>query len=303
MTKEPKILVTGGAGFVGQVLVEKLLVRGDKPVLVSRNNSKKQPLVGADIIYGDLTDMDFCKQSLKDVDLVYYLAGYKKNISHHTSCPFDFVSSNVNPLLLFLKAVVGSKVKRIVYLSSVIVGYTEDSKNKLEISDGYVAGKYINELIINSFTKQYPNIDVKIVRSAAVYGPGDNFSEELANFIPAMINKVNKSKDQIEVWGTGQRQMQFIYVDDLADNLLAIADNNDKNLFIVGDNTPVSIKQVITCIQDILNKEIKMVYNPSKPDKPTKLFDFFNEIELKINLKEGLKNTISYHQKMISDTQ
>ena len=284
--KKQNILVTGASGFVGKVLVEKLLT-DYKVFLVSKDDNFSHS--NAIVYIGDLSDEVFCKKIVDGIDVVYYLAGYKKNISFHIKNPNDFIVGNVEPLISFLKAVKNSSIKQIIYLSSTNVALYKEGEE-----DGYVVGKYINELILKSFAKQC-GIDIKIVRSAGIYGPGDNFDTESANFIPSMINKVFNSDGDISVWGTGERQIQFIYIDDLVDNLIK-ARESKSDFFTVGNSEVLTINDITNKIIELSMKSLKIINDPTKPDKPTHLFEFNNPTLTKLDFDNGLNETIKYYK-------
>lgn len=281
------ILVTGANGFVGKALVKELIKSSDNIFLVSRDKDYK--LDGVGTFYGDLLDKDFCKKIVTDIDTVFYLAGYKKNISHHTKYPNDFVFGNVEPLMSFLKAVKGSTIKKIIYLSSTNVGLYKDGEE-----DGYVVGKYINELILKSFSKQR-DIDIKIVRSVPIYGPGDNFNPETANFIPAMINKVYESKKEVLVWGSGRRELQFVFIDDLVSNMIEISKLSEK-FFVVGNPKTLTINEIVEKIVWLSGKDLKIKNDITKPDRPTQLFKFNNAVIPEVGFDKGLEKTINYYK-------
>ncbi len=291
MTSEKKqnILVTGANGFVGKALVRELLKNGENVFLVSRDKNFKSE--GGEVFYGDLADVNFCKKIVDNIDAVYYLAGYKKNIAFHIKNPNDFVIGNVEPLISFLKAVKDSNVKKIIYLSSTNVGLYKEGEE-----DGYVVGKYINELILRSFIKQ-TGVDVKIIRSAGVYGPEDNFNPETANFIPSMINKVFESEKEISVWGTGKREMQFVYIDDLVANLIQ-AEKSDKSYFVVGNPENLTINGIALKLIELAEKDLVIKNDTTKPDKPTQLFEFINAVDPKWSFEKGLKVTLEYFKKI-----
>ncbi|MBU1131191.1 NAD(P)-dependent oxidoreductase [Patescibacteria group bacterium] len=285
------ILITGAHGFIGQALVKSLLTTNHQLFLVSRNKSYSCP--GAKIFFGDLNQPKFCQKVLQGIDIVYYLAGYKKNIAFHAKQPFDFLSGNAKPLLNFLEAVQNSQVKTLVYLSSTIVDYVNVGDNVL---DGYALGKYANELALQLFAKQ-SKISVKIVRSAAVYGPGDDFKAQTANFIPAIIDRIAKSNKDFTIWGSGKRRIQFIFVDDLVKNLLSASSNKKKNFFVVGNPEAVTVNEVVGKVIKLFGKKLVIDHDLSRPDKITKLVSFSNVVKPKINLDKGLKRTINYYQK------
>ena len=289
-TKKQNILITGANGFVGRALTKKLLETGDNLFLVSRDKKFKVP--GAKVFYGDLTDKKFVAKIISGIDTVYYLVAFHKNISVHTTEPFEAVSGNVLPLLHFLEAVKKSKIKNIIYTSSTIVEYIKDSEDKI---DGYVFGKYINEQIIKSFTAQ-TKIPVKIVRSAALYGPGNDFNPKSANVIPSLIVKVAEAREKIALWGKGERKLQFLYIDDLISNLIAIA-KSDENFFVVGNHEIIHIKDILNKIIRLMDKKLKISHDLSKPDKKTQLSQFKNLVKPKTSLNSGLRLTIDHYLK------
>lgn len=285
--KQKNILITGANGFVGKALVKKLL--GNKNNLFLASSDKKFKVVGAKMFYGDLSDHNFCKRIIPGIDIVFYLAGYKKNIAYHTKYPNDFVLGNVEPLISFLKAVKESSIKKIIYLSSTNVGLYKENE-----VDGYVIGKYINELILHSFSKQ-AGIDIKIVRSVGIYGPGDNFTPETANFIPAMINKVYENDKEISVWGTGKREMQFIFIDDLISNIIKIS-KSEKEFFIVGNPESLTVNKIVEKIIKLFGKHLIVKNDITRSDKPTQLFKFNNDESPKFTFDKGLKETVNYYR-------
>ena len=284
--KLPNILITGSSGFVGRALI-KNLAKDSNLFLVSRDKNFSYP--GAKVFCGDLADQAFSKKIILGVDTVFYLAGYKKNIAHHVKYPNDFVFGNIEPLISFLRAAKDSSVKSIIYLSSTNVGlYKEGEK------DGYVVGKYINELILKTFSDQY-GIDVKIVRSAGIYGPGDNFDPETANFIPSIINKVYESVGEVSVWGTGKRKMQFVFIDDLVSNLVAVLKSGG-NFFVVGNSEALAVNDIVGRIIELFGKKRVIKNDQAKPDKPTQLFEFNNVEKLKFSFDKGLAKTVDYYK-------
>jgi len=291
LTKKRKnILITGANGFVGKALVRELLKTGDSLFLVSRDEKLKYP--EATGFYGDLTDKKFCRKIVKDIDIVYYLAGFRKNIAVHTGSPFEALSQNVLPFITFLEAAKISKIKTIVYSSSTHVEYTMSEKEKI---DGYVWGKYINELILKSFNKE-TNIEVKTVRYAAIYGPGNDFNPKSSNIIPSLIVKVAEAKDEITIWGNGKRLLQFVYIDDVARTLVTVS-HSEGNFFVIGNSQNISVLDLVKKIMKLMDKKLKICKDLTKPDKPTKLVVFNSSIKPKVSLEQGLIKTIKDYNK------
>jgi GDP-L-fucose synthase len=280
------ILIVGAGGFVGSALARQLLRSENNVFLTARKKTTAFPK--ANMYYGDLADQSFCKKIVKDVDIAYYLAGYKKNIDIHTRHPFDAASGNILPLLNFLTAVKESGIKKIIYVSSTIIEYALRGDGQ---TDGYVLGKHINEILLRSFAAQ-TKIDVKIVRSAAVYGPGNDFNPLVSNLIPSLIVKTEKSKNDLFVWGKGKRKLQFIYIDDLVANLIAVSRSNE-SFFVIGNAEAITINDIVQKIIKFMDRKLKICHDLSKEDKPTKLSSFNNAVNPKVDLEAGLRKTIA----------
>lgn len=289
--KKDNILVIGATGPIGKTLVERLQKQPCHLSVVARRAG--YCLGRATILRGDLNDFDFCRRVLKNVDIVYYTASSRKNLEWHIKEPWSFAEGNVTPLLNVLKALEQSRVKKFLYMSTIQVAYAAADDAMV---DGYAFGKSINEMLVRAFAAEHKEIDIKIIRSTAVYGPGDSFDPKVANLIPSLIGKIDKAKASFTIWGKGARKMQFIYVDDVVANLLAIARSSGDNFFILGHPAAYSIKELAGMIVKKFKKNLKVTHDLSKPDKPTKLFVFRNKVKPKVNLSEGLTRIIKYYR-------
>jgi nucleoside-diphosphate-sugar epimerase len=274
-TSRKQIAVLGAGGFVGKALCSRLKKTPHRVVALTRKN-------------GDLADLDFCRKTLKNKNVVYYLAAAKKNIAHHTERPFDFVRDNTLPLLTVLEALKHLPPQTFVYVSSVLAEYANDEDAEI---DGYVLGKRIGELALRAFAKQ-TGWNVKIVRSAAVYGPQPTIDPKTANVIPSMIDRIRKSEDEFMIWGTGKRKLQFIHVDDLSANLVAIGLKKTPSQLTVGNPETVTVDELARLILKKLGKRLRIAHDTSKPDKPTKLFRFENPVPIRYSLSKGLDTLI-----------
>lgn len=266
------VLVIGGRGFIGTKLVETL------------RRSKEKVVVPV----GDLMDARFCRRIAKNARTIFYLAAAKKNIAHHTGKPYDFFRGNTLPLLHFLDALRDTKPGTFIYVSSVLVAYAQDES---ETVDGYLLGKLACEYALRAFAEQ-TGWNVSVVRSTAVYGPGDSFDPAVANFIPAIIQRVKTSENTLSIWGAGKRKLQFIYVDDLIENLIAIARLRSSRIFTVGNPEIMSVNQITKLVMSLMERKLVIQHDLSKADKETRLSRFRNVKPVRTSLAEGLKRTI-----------
>ncbi len=284
--RQSSILVVGGRGFIGAKLAGQLSKSGKKVIVTSRTKGKVP--AGTRLAVGDLMDARFCRRIAKDASTIFYLAAAKKNIAHHTNKPYDFVRGNILPLLSFLDALQNEKPGTFIYVSSALVAYAMDES---EAADGYILGKLACEHAVNAFAKQ-TGWHVSIVRSTAVYGPGDSFDPAVANFIPSIIQRIKTSEKELSIWGRGLRKLQFIYVDDLVENLIAIGRSHTTGTFTIGNPEVMSVNQIAKLVIDLMGKKLALKHDLSKADKETKLSRFKNIKVPRVNLKEGLKRTI-----------
>lgn len=290
MIKVKKSLVVGGGGFVGTALVAKLITQGERIRVVKRTNVgavDKRPEI--EVCVGDIADPVFCASLLTDVDVVYYVAGYKKNIQAHQKQPFDFVLGNCEPLLTFLKILRTTDVTSLIYVSSVQA--TSVSSTEL---NGYALGKYINERLLEAFRVDN-SIHISVLRFPGIYGPGDHFGSG-ANFIPALIERVAKSDGSIEVWGTGLREIQFMYIDDVVENMCQVSHDAD-GVFFMGNPEIATIARIVDYVQMALGTNHVIRYNTAMPDGLSQVYDFSGNVcTPKVSLEEGIRRTAAYYK-------
>lgn len=283
------ILIAGAGGFLGTVLAAHLAKSKGTLYLAARK--KISVPKNAKVLYGDLQSAAYCSKVLRGIDTAYYTAGFKKNIAIHTGTPYEALAGNVLPLLTFLCTAKKSKIKKLIYVSSTIVEYASLGDEKI---DGYVWGKYINEIVLKSFAKEV-DIDVKIVRSAPLYGAGDNFDPKTANFIPAFIRRVAEAKNEVVIWGNGKRTLQFIYVDDLVRNMIA-ASTSPQTFFVFGNKEHITVNDVARKIIRSSGRKLVIRHDLAKPDKKTMRSSFDNLVEPEIDMATGLEKTLQYYR-------
>ena len=278
-----RILVIGGTGFIGRAFLNRLSHEAYELRVVSRDPSFV--CEGADMRYGNIEDRAFCAEIVRDVDVIYYLAGKRDNIYHHTTKPFTYFASNVDPLLTLLSVLKDRPAGHLIYVSSVLVEYLNDGTDQ----DGYLQGKAMCERALALFAQEHSSWRVDILRSAAVYGPGDCTEGDGMTFIPSMIRKILDAKDELVVWGKGERRLQFVYIDDLVDNLIAVLTTQISTPVIaIGNEESQSILEITNALMRILDRDLKIVHDLNKPDKETRLSEFTNLIAPKHSLDEGL---------------
>ena len=294
------VLVTGGSGLIGRQVVELLACAN----ACLRSVSLDRIIVNAkaDNIVGDLVNMDFCKEIVRDMDYIFHLAGIQGTVQTSSSK----MASHFVPTLMMntnlLEAARLSKVKKLVYTSS-IGAYAEnsilrESDYKVESVPMSFAGwaKRMAELQIYSYKVQYGIDTFSIVRLSNIYGPGDNFNPETAMVIPALMQRIFNGEDPLVVWGDGTVVRDFLYSRDAAEGILLALHHGTAGDFVnIGSGKGHSIRDIITAMQSFIN--FNYVFDAAKPSgAPMRIMDISKAANLlgfipSTDLATGLKHT------------
>ena len=298
-----KVLVTGGNGFVGTNLCNKL----DKlSVNYFAPSSKEYDLTSEK----DVNDL-FTKYQ---PNIVLHLAGKVGGIGANKDKPGDFFYDNIMMGTLIMEYSKRFNVEKVVALAAgcgypkyLEVPYTEDDFWKDlpdENSIGYSMAK--KNLIIQSWTyREQFGFDSTILLPANLYGPHDNFNLETSHVVPALIRKFiaakNNNEKSITVWGTGVASREFLYVDDTVDAIIDAVDCVESGPFNLGTGKETTIKELVESISELTNFKGKTIWDITKPNgQPKRFYDMSKFKEAfgyvpSTDLNKGLKETIEWY--------
>ena len=306
-----KILVTGGAGFVGTNLLLTLLEKG---VRIRATIHKKPPQINnskIEFIKADLTNPSDCKKVVEGVDLVFMCAANTSGAAVIENTPMIHVTPNVIMNALMLQEAHKAGVKKFLFISSNTVypltdyAVKEDDVNYTFYEKYFPVGwmKLFTEKMCEMYSTKIKNPMITIVvRPGNIFGPYDDFDWESSHVIPALIRKVVERHNPLEVWGDGHDIKDFIYVEDLVDGLLLAMEKINKfDQINIGAGNPISIRTVLnTIIETESFKNPRIVFNTSKPtmihirliniDKAKKILGFMPKTSLDI----GIKKTVDW---------
>ena len=320
---DTRILVTGGASFIGSHLVDKLVTLGSNVTVIDDLSSgKKENLSQSwDKIQFKKNDLEYITKSelnnlFRDQEVVFHLAAIHGGRGFITTHPAD-VSSNFSIDHHVFEACMNSNVKNLVFASTACVYPTElqneigsDYKLKEEDSDplkldGYMSadieygwGKLMSEMQLHAFRKQY-GLKGCPVRFVTAYGPRENKTHAII----ALIYKAIEKMEPFEIWGNGEQERDFTYVEDIVEgSILAGEKIFDGTPINLGTGTRYRIKEVVEMICKILNWiPDNFKFDTSKPvgalsralDNSTakKLLGW----EPRFTLKDGLEKTIEWY--------
>lgn len=304
-----KILVTGGAGFIGSHIVKQLFESGHEVVVYDDFSNSEKPLAislqqSADsltFIEGNVKNSKLLTEALSGVNSVIHMASFI-SVEESVKNPLKYIDNNVLGTASLLEAMRGSGVKKIVFSSSATV-YGEPKSlpiqedAPLSAANPYAACKIAMEALCESFYKT-DGFDVTILRYFNPYGPGENHEPE-THAIPNFI-KAGLKKEAVPLYWKGGQARDFIYVEDLAAAHLAVLNLTGYNVFNVGTESGTKIIDVINILSDILGYTLEI--NDLGERKGDVMANYASSAKLKtatgweakVSLEDGLRKTVDW---------
>ena len=280
ITKNLRILVTGGAGFIGSNIVETLLKQGVKHVrildnLVTGKMENIQFLLdkydNVEFMYGSISDLETCRNAVKNIDVVTNQAALG-SVPRSVEDPLSSHIANVNGFLHLLIAAKEQGIKRIVYASSSSVYGDNPTLPKVEENTGnvlspYAATKAIDEIYAGVFTKCY-GMECIGSRYFNIFGPRQDPNGAYAAVIPKFISLM-RSGIQPTINGDGTFSRDFTYVENAVQaNILGLTTENEKcfgEAFNIGAGGQTSLLELIDVLKKSLCVEIDPIFGPERP--------------------------------------
>jgi len=266
-------LVTGGAGFIGSHIVERLLKDG-KQVRVIDNfvTGKRENLNGhiakLELVEGDILDLELVRKAVEGIEVIFHQAALR-SVPLSVDNPLATNEVNTQGTLNILLAARDSGVKRVVYASSSSVYGDSPRLPKTEDQatapiSPYAVSKLAGENYCSVFTKVY-GLETISLRYFNVFGPRQDPRSQYAAVIPKFISRALKGKP-LEVHGDGLQSRDFTYIDDVVQaNLLAAAlEKGFGEAFNVAKGKAYSLLDLIAALSRILGKNLQWVHTPSR---------------------------------------
>lgn len=303
-----KVLVTGGAGFVGSHIVDLLLERGDEVIVVDNLITGKEEQVHSKAKFYriNITDDDFqdIVQQEKPEAIIHQAAQIQVPTSVEN--PFFDARTNIIGTINLLEAARKSGVKKIVYASSAAV-YGEpryfpiDERHPIVPLSPYGVSKLSAEYYLKMYAKEY-GISASILRYANVYGIRQDPRGE-GGVISILIDKV-LAKQPFTVFGNGLQTRDFIYVSDVAKANIAALLTDNAGVFNIGTGIKTSLLQLIETLQEVIGGKLEIQYGPARPGDIEHSYFAIEKAQTEldwtwqIDLRTGLKSTLEHYQKM-----
>ena len=259
-----RVLVTGGSGFIGSHVVDKLRARGHEPVIYDLRPSPWHERGSVDTVLGSITDREALERALHSCDAVAHLAAVADVNDVHAE-PEDAERVNARGTVAVLEAARRAGVKRIVYASTIWV-YSDCEPEEVDEetllpppSHLYTSTKLAGELYCKAYQELY-GIDYTILRFGIPYGP----RAREAAVIPAFVNKA-LAGDPLTLAGDGSQSRKFVYVEDLANGVARGLDDVAVNrVYNLASDETVTIKQIAETIKELMG-DVEIVHTPARP--------------------------------------
>lgn len=271
-----KVLVTGGAGFIGSFVVTELLKENIGEIVIYDNLARgdmsyiEEQLKDPRCTYfkGDLREIDLLNTAMTGCDYVIHLAAMW--LLHCKDYPRTAFDVNIQGTFNVLEACVNNKVSRLAYSSSASVygdasevPMTED--HPFNNRNFYGASKIACEAMCRAFYDRY-NLDYVGLRYMNVYGPHQDQTAAYTGVVPIMLNKIDANEAPI-INGDGTQAYDFIYVEDVArSNILALKAVSTDEFYNVGSGVQTSIKELCDLILELKESDLKVTYQPYSED-------------------------------------
>jgi len=313
-----KVLVTGGTGFIGSHVVEKLVKRGAKVyVLDNLMNGAIKNIFNlkneVEFLNGDCTNEAQALSACRNKDVIMNLAARVGGIEYNRTHQATMLRDNLLIASTMIESARKAGVGRFLVVSSACVyphscsvptpeseGFLEEPE---ETNGGYGWAKRMAEKLGMYYNEEF-GMKVGIVRPYNCYGPRDHFDPKTSHVIPALIKRVFDGENPVTVWGSGKQTRAFLYVEDLAEGMiLAVEKYPVPDPVNLGTDEEVEIRDLIRKIIKISGVDAEIEFDTSKPDGSprrnsdnSKMYDKIG-FSAKTKLDDGLKKTIEWYKR------
>ncbi|MEI8105426.1 MAG: GDP-L-fucose synthase [Actinomycetes bacterium] len=308
MERVLRALVTGGGGFLGSHLVDRLRERGDEVIVPRRAEY-------------DLTDWSDAERLFAEArpEIVYHLAAEVGGIGANQANPGRYWYANLMMGAHVLELSRRHDVSKVLVAGTVCAypKFTETPFSEDDLWNGYpeetnapygVAKKAV--LVgAQAYREQY-GLDAVFLLPANLYGPRDNFDLETSHVIPALVRKMLAGTERVTLWGDGSPTREFLYVDDAAEAFVLAADRySEPDPVNIGTGVEISIRELAETIADLAGFDGEIDWDETKPNgQPRRRLDTSRAdsrfgFRASTSLRDGLARTIAWYRESNADAR
>ena len=312
--KNKRILLTGGAGFLGSHILQNLTQKRNVPkhnIIVP--NSKNQ----------DLRKPENCKKLAENTDIIIHLAARVGGIGFNQKNPGTLFYDNITMGTQLMEAARLAGTEKFVQIGTVCSypKHTPTPFKEENLWNGYpeetnapygIAKKAL--LVMAQAYRQQYGMNIIYLLPVNLYGPKDNFNLETSHVIPALIRKFTKATEkrekQVTAWGTGKPSREFLYVEDAAEGILLATEEYDKPEPVnLGTGKEITIKDLTNLIAELTGFQGEIIWDKTRPDgQPRRCLDVGRAkrefgFKAETDLAAGLKKTIEWYKKQPAEAK
>ncbi len=306
-----KVIITGGAGFIGSNIARtlapdnKIIVLDDLSTGFQKNISDLIDEKKINFIKGTITDLSLLQEIFKDVDYVFHQAAIP-SVPRSVKDPISSNYANINGTLNVLVAARDNNIKKVIYASSSSVYGESPTLPKIEDMkpsplSPYAVNKIASEYYCTVFTNVY-GLKTVSLRYFNVYGPRQDPHGDYAAVIPKFIDSIKNNKSP-RIFGDGEQSRDFTYVNDTVQANIKAAESSASGVFNVAGGKRITINKLTEILMQIIGKEVSVIHDKERPgdikhsladiSKANKYFNY----NPKYDIKSGLEETVEWFLK------
>ncbi len=308
---DKRILVTGGAGFLGRQVIEQLVQAGARREQITVPRSRDC----------DLRSLEACQGAVQQQDIIIHLAAHVGGIGLNREKPAELFYDNLMMGAQLIHSAYQAGVAKFVCVGTICAypKFTPVPFQEDHLWDGYpeetnapygIAKKALL-VQLQAYRQQYGFNGVYLL-PVNLYGPEDNFDPRSSHVIPALIRKVHEAQQrgdrQLPVWGDGSPTREFLYSQDAARGIvLATQQYNDPEPVNLGTNQEIAIRALVELICELMGFDGEIVWETDKPNgQPRRCLDTERArqafgFQAQIDFRQGLQNTIAWYRQQAGE--
>ena len=315
--KGSTILVTGGAGFIGSHVVDRLLLKNPKKIIVLDDFSRGTPqnieqaskYKNLEIVKGDIRDQKLVNNVTQACDYVFHLAAIR--ITRCAEDPRLCQQVLVDGTFNVLEACAKHKVKKLIFSSSASVygspSYLPmDEKHPFNNTTAYGAAKIANEEMAKAFKAMY-DLNYVVLRYFNIYGPRMDIYGVYTEVLIKWLDAIDKNVSPI-IHGDGKQALDFVYIEDIVDaNIKALESDVNEGVFNVGTGKSTSLKELLNILLELTGSKLEPIYQKSvkrpyvqKRTADTVLAEKWLGIVAKTGIEDGLRKLIQWRREQLA---